>query len=71
MGDARTACPECNSRRDVVDLADLLRSQGFAYYRCRACGCWWKVPDGSDEPTSRTVIGIPYSFATSPKAKAG
>jgi hypothetical protein len=69
MGDARTVCPECNSRRDVLDLADLLRSPGFAYYRCRACGCWWKVPDGSEEPATRIVIGNP--FVSSQKTKAG
>jgi hypothetical protein len=71
MGDARTVCPECNSRRDVVVLADLLYSPGFAYYRCRGCGCWWKVPGGSEEPASRIVIGNPNSFVSSQKAKTG
>ena len=71
MGDARTVCPECNSRRDVVDLADLLFSPGFAYYRCGACGCWWKVPEASEDPATRIVIGKPNSFTNSQKVKAG
>jgi len=71
MGVARTVCPECNGRHDVVDLADLLYSPRVDYYRCSACGCWWMVPKGSEAPATRIVIGIPYSFVNSQKAKAG
>ena len=36
MSSARTACPECSgSGPNVVDLADLLYSPRFDYFRCR------------------------------------
>jgi len=60
MSSARTACPECGGNGpNVVDLADLLFSPQFDYFRCRACGCWWMVPKDADEPATCVVLGNP------------
>jgi len=64
MISARTQCPECLGPC-VVDLADLLYSPTVDYFRCRACGCWWIVPKGTDDPDTRMVYGNPYSLASS------
>jgi hypothetical protein len=62
MSSARTTCPECNGGGpNVVDLADLLYSPRFDYFRCRACGCWWMVPKDADEPATRIVLGNPLT----------
>jgi hypothetical protein len=55
---ARTMCPECDRvGSNVVDLADVLYSPRFDYFKCRACGCWWMVPKHANEPATRVVLG--------------
>ena len=68
MPTARTHCPDCGEP-DVMDLAQLLYSPRVDYFRCRACGCWWFVPKGADEPATRAVFGGPD--AADVKIKAG
>ena len=56
MPSARKLCPECYGP-NVVDLADLLYSPGFDYFRCRGCGCWWKVSKDAAGPAKPIIIG--------------
>ena len=67
MSSARTQCPECDGS-NVLDLADLLYSSGVDYFRCRACGCWWMVPKGAEEPATRIVLGNPKSLLNANQA---
>ena len=68
MASARAQCPECGGSRDIVDLADVLYSPKVDFFRCRACGCWWMVPKGADEPATRAVLGNAHSSVMSQKA---
>ena len=63
QGVSRSLCPPHESCTqcygpNVVDLADLLYSPGFDYFRCRGCGCWWKVSkDAAAGPAKPIIIG--------------
>lgn len=66
---ARTHCPDCKDHGgNVVDLANLLRSERVDYFRCRACGCWWIVPKGAHGPATRAVFGSPEASAKAKEA---
>jgi hypothetical protein len=69
MPSGRTTCPDCGGS-PVVDLADLLYSPRADYFRCRACGCWWLIPKGADEPATRIIFGNTNARAEETK-KAG
>jgi hypothetical protein len=69
MSTARTTCPGCTANdSNVVDLADLLFSVKFDYFRCRACGCWWMVPKGADGPAMLIAVAAPNASVIAKKA---